>query len=75
MEYVLRLLGAIVIVAGLFLAAQVIIALQRAGTPLDTAQLVRAIGSGLGAVVAGVVLLGFGTVIALLRRIKNNTDH
>jgi hypothetical protein len=75
MEYVMRLLGAIAIVAGLFVAAQVIVALQRSGVPLDTVQVIRAIGSGLGGVVAGFVLLGFGTVIALLRQIKHNTDH
>ena len=74
MEHILRALGAVAIVAGFVIAVLAGVQLRRAGVPLQDMLLAPAVTSGIGVIVAGVLLLGFGSVIALLRRIKQNTD-
>jgi hypothetical protein len=74
MEHILRALGTIGIVVGFILTVYVAVQLRRAGVPVQTMLVTQAFIGGIGVVVSGVLLLGFGSVIALLRAIKRNTD-
>lgn len=75
MEYVLRLLGALTVALGVFVIAQAIANLVRAGVALQPETVIPLVRGGVGIVVVGILFLGFGTVISLLRKIKHNTEH
>lgn len=75
MEYVLRGLGVIAITAGLVIAALAIVQLGRAGVPLQNMIVAAGVTSAIGVIITGILFLGFGTVIGLLRRIRENTDR
>ena len=74
MEHVLRAIGILTILVGLGAGLSVASQLQQSGVPLQKMLLTSAITGALGIVVVGVLFLAFGTVIALLRQIKVNTD-
>ncbi len=75
MEYVLRGLGVIAITAGGVIAALAIVQLGRAGVPIQNMLLAPGVSSGIVIIITGILFLGFGTAISLLRRIRDNTDQ
>jgi uncharacterized membrane protein HdeD (DUF308 family) len=74
MEYVLYLIGVVLIGLGCFTGFQVFSQLQQSGLPLQNVFAAGAFGAAAGIVVAGVLFLGFATVIDLLRKIAHNTE-
>ena len=75
MEHVLRAIGISTILVGLAAGVSVASQLQQAGVPLEKMLVTSAITGALGIVVVGILFVAFGTVIALLRHIKINTDR
>jgi hypothetical protein len=74
MEYVLYLIGVVLIGLGFYTGAQVIEQMQQNGVPLQNMLFAGALGASAGIIVAGVLFMGFATVIELLRKIMNNTE-
>jgi hypothetical protein len=75
MEYVLRGLGVIALTAGVVIALVALMQLWRAGVPVQTMILAPGVSSGIGIAITGILFLAFGTVVSLLRSIRNNTDQ
>jgi hypothetical protein len=73
MEYVLRIIGVLAIVAGLFLGVRVVMQLQANGLPLQNAMVAGAVGGAAGIAVTGILFMAFGTVIEVLKDIRRNT--
>lgn len=75
MEYVFRGLGVIALTAGVVIAWVALMQLWRAGVPVQTMILAPGVSSGIGIAIMGMLFLGFGSIVALLRRIRENTER
>jgi hypothetical protein len=75
MSIVLQVVGWIVIGIGVVFAVPAVDQIQATGLSLRNPLLVTTIGTAASLLVTGVIIIGFGSALRLLRQIRENTDR